>query len=137
MCPKLRPHQPSPAGSVSATPPRGESEWTPERARAYLDSMDDDIMALFPDSFEDSELGKIPKGWEVKPFARTVEVRGGGTPKTSVADYWDGDIPWFTVVDAPTEHDVWVVDTQRKITPCRTTKFIGASPSREDHGDFS
>ena len=25
------PHQPSPAGSVSATPPRGGSEWTPER----------------------------------------------------------------------------------------------------------
>ena len=72
------PHQPSPAGSVSATPPRGGSdfhgeamkdefrgntpqggsEWTPERARAYLDSMDDDIMALFPDSFEDSRVGK-------------------------------------------------------------------------------
>lgn len=28
--------------------------------------MDTETAALFPDSFEDSELGKIPKGWKVK-----------------------------------------------------------------------
>jgi len=27
------------------------------------------IADLFPDSFVDSELGEIPKGWEVMPFA--------------------------------------------------------------------
>ncbi|MBI4332810.1 MAG: restriction endonuclease subunit S [Chloroflexi bacterium] len=71
---------------------------------------------LFPDSFEDSELGEIPKGWEVKPFAAIVEIIGGGTPKTSVPEYWDGEIPWFSVVDAPNGADVWVVDTEKKIT---------------------
>ena len=71
---------------------------------------------LFPDSFEDSELGEIPKGWEVRPFAGIVEIIGGGTPKTSVAEYWDGEIPWFSVVDAPNGADVWVVDTEKKIT---------------------
>jgi type I restriction enzyme S subunit len=71
---------------------------------------------LFPDSFEDSELGEIPKGWGVKPFAETVEIIGGGTPKTSVPDYWNGEIPWFSVVDAPSESDVWVLDTEKKIT---------------------
>jgi len=71
---------------------------------------------LFPDSFEDSELGEIPKGWEVRPFADTVDIIGGGTPKTSVADYWNGDIPWFSIVDAPTPSEVWVVDTKKKIT---------------------
>jgi len=74
------------------------------------------IADLFPDSFEDSELGEIPRGWEVKPFADTIEIVGGGTPKTSVAEYWDGDIPWFSVVDAPTDSDVWVVDTEKKVT---------------------
>jgi len=71
---------------------------------------------LFPDSFEDSELGEIPEGWTVQGFADTVEIIGGGTPKTSVAEYWDGDIPWFSVVDAPSGSEVWVVDTARKIT---------------------
>ncbi|MBI5526703.1 MAG: restriction endonuclease subunit S, partial [Deltaproteobacteria bacterium] len=58
------------------------------------------IADLFPDSFADSELGEIPKGWEVWPFADTVEIIGGGTPKTSEPEYWNGDIPWFSVVDA-------------------------------------
>ncbi|MDP1607229.1 MAG: restriction endonuclease subunit S [Rhodocyclaceae bacterium] len=32
---------------------------------------------LFPDSFEDSELGEIPKGWGVQRFADTVDIVGG------------------------------------------------------------
>jgi len=74
------------------------------------------IAALFPDSFEESELGEIPMGWKWIPFANTVEIMGGGTPKTSVAAYWDGDIPWFSVVDAPSASDVWTINTEKKIT---------------------
>ena len=33
---------------------------------------------LFPDSFEDSELGEIPRGWEVGPLGRFFEVGLGG-----------------------------------------------------------
>lgn len=72
---------------------------------------------LFPDSFEDSELGEIPKGWKAQRYTETVDIIGGGTPKTSVAQYWDGDIPWFSVVDAPSNSDVWVVETAKKVTP--------------------
>lgn len=71
---------------------------------------------LFPDSFEDSELGEIPKGWRAQRFFDTVDIIGGGTPKTSVAEYWSGNIPWFSVVDAPSNSEVWVVDTAKKIT---------------------
>ncbi len=46
--------------------PQGRSDWTIEPARAYLDSMDPNIAAVFPDSFVDSELGPIPAGWEVR-----------------------------------------------------------------------
>lgn len=74
------------------------------------------IADLFPDSFEDSELGEIPVGWEIRPFADTVEIIGGGTPKTSITEYWNGDIPWFSVVDAPMCSDVWIIDTEKKIT---------------------
>ena len=41
---------------------------------------------------------------------------GGGTPKTSIAEYWNGDIPWFSVVDAPTITDVFVIETEKHIT---------------------
>lgn len=71
---------------------------------------------LFPANLVDSELGEIPEGWEVKPFADTVEIIGGGTPKTSVAEYWGGEVLWFSIVDAPLPSDVWVVDTEKKIT---------------------
>ena len=74
------------------------------------------IADLFPDRLVASVLGEIPEGWEAQPFADTVEIIGGGTPKTSVAEYWNGDISWFSVVDAPTGSDVWVVDTEKKIT---------------------
>jgi type I restriction enzyme S subunit len=74
------------------------------------------IAALFPDHFVDSELGLIPEEWETVTFAETVDIIGGGTPKTSVIEYWDGDIPWFSVVDAPLESDIWVIDTEKKIS---------------------
>jgi restriction endonuclease S subunit len=80
------------------------------------EGMDADTAALFPDSFEESELGLVPKGWNHVPFTDTVYVIGGGTPKTSIPEYWNGDIPWFSVVDAPTITDVFVIDTQKHIT---------------------
>lgn len=33
-----------------------------------------------------------------------------------MTEYWNGDIPWFSVVDAPTITDVFVIDTQKHIT---------------------
>ena len=80
------------------------------------DSMDEATAALFPDSFEESGLGLVPKGWRVCAFTETVNVIGGGTPKTSVSEYWDGSIPWFSVVDAPVTTDVFAIDTQKHIT---------------------
>jgi type I restriction enzyme S subunit len=75
-----------------------------------------EISDLFPDSFEDSELGEIPKGWQCCPFTQLVDVISGGTPKTSVDEYWNGSIPWFSVVDAPSGADCWVIQTDKSIT---------------------
>ncbi len=59
------PQQSAPDGLTATTPPQGGSDWTVERARAYLDGMDPSIAALFPDRFVDSELGEVPEGWRV------------------------------------------------------------------------
>jgi type I restriction enzyme S subunit len=75
--------------------------------------MDAETAALFPSSFGDDGL---PVGWSEGAMSETVMLIGGGTPKTKEASYWGGDINWFSVVDAPSTSDVWVIDTQKKIT---------------------
>jgi type I restriction enzyme, S subunit len=71
----------------------------------------------FPSAFQETEsMGWIPEGWEVKSLETMIQLIGGGTPKTSVDDYWNGDIPWFSVVDAPSDSDVFVIDTDKKVT---------------------
>ena len=80
------------------------------------EGMDEATAELFPDSFEESELGAVPKGWSTISFRDSINVIGGGTPKTSTPEYWGGDIPWFSVVDAPSASDVFVVDTDKQIT---------------------
>jgi type I restriction enzyme S subunit len=78
--------------------------------------MSDGVAALFPDKFVDSEMGEIPEGWEILPFSKTVDIIGGGTPKTNVPEYWNGDILWFSVVDSPADGQIFVIDTEKKIS---------------------
>ncbi len=80
------------------------------------EGMDEATAALFPDGFEASELGEVPRGWLLQTFRDTIQIIGGGTPKTSNPDFWGGDIPWFSVVDAPGPSDVFVIDTEKHIT---------------------
>jgi len=75
-----------------------------------------DIAALFPNSFDESELGLIPKGWCARPLSEVVLLIAGGTPKTSVDEYWDGSIPWFSISDAPPDGNVFVIDTEKHVT---------------------
>ena len=35
-------------------------------------------------------------GWEPKTLNDIGKFIGGGTPNTSVAEYWNGNIQWFT-----------------------------------------
>lgn len=41
------------------------------------DGMDSATAALFPDSFEESALGMIPRGWRVKPLDRIADFQNG------------------------------------------------------------
>lgn len=75
-----------------------------------------DLATLFPGRLIETEKGEVPDGWEFEPFTDMVDIIGGGTPKTAAVEYWNGDIPWFSVVDAPSSSDVWVMDTEKKIT---------------------
>ncbi len=37
--------------------------------------------------------------WMPHKLSELMEIIGGGTPKTNVASYWNGNIPWLSVVD--------------------------------------
>lgn len=52
--------------------------------------------------------------WEQRKLGDIADIIGGGTPSTSVADYWDGEIDWY----APAEisDQILVKSSQRKIT---------------------
>ena len=44
----------------------------------------------------DKETGlEIPEGWTVEKLSDICDIRLGGTPDTSVLEYWNGDIPWL------------------------------------------
>jgi type I restriction enzyme S subunit len=53
--------------------------------------------------------------WEKSKISDCCEIIGGGTPKTSVAEYWNGDIPWLSVVDF-NNNDRHVFTTEKLIT---------------------
>ncbi|GAB6191290.1 restriction endonuclease subunit S [Desulfocastanea catecholica] len=75
------------------------------------------IQKEFPSRFVFSEeMGWLPEGWKVQTLDNMIELIGGGTPKTSIDEYWGGNIPWFSVVDAPNASDVFVINTEKKIT---------------------
>lgn len=38
-------------------------------------------------------------GWQVKKLSECFDIIGGGTPKTSIGEYWGGEIPWLSVTD--------------------------------------
>ncbi len=64
--------------------------------------------------FVDSPLGRIPEGWEVVAFTDIADVCSGGTPRTTVPEYWDGPIPFFAPKDAP--ESFYVTTTEKTIT---------------------
>jgi type I restriction enzyme S subunit len=78
--------QPSPIG-------RGRSEAGGEG----LIGMDAETAALFPSEFEESELGLIPKGWEVGKIGDCcIHIQNGGTPRRDEPRFWNnGAIPWL------------------------------------------
>jgi type I restriction enzyme S subunit len=58
----------------------------------------EDVAKLFPAEFQDSELGEVPLGWEVKMLGDIGTIVTGTTPDKS--DWTiDGDIPFITPSD--------------------------------------
>ena len=52
--------------------------------------------------------------WEQRKLGDVADICGGGTPSSSISEYWDGDIDWY----APAEigEQIFLEGSQRKIT---------------------
>jgi|GEM_PF-573828 len=72
----------------------------------------------FPDGeFIDSELGLIPKEWEVVNIGSAVQILGGGTPSTKIKEYWEyGTINWFSPTDLTAARSLFIEKSSKKIT---------------------
>lgn len=59
----------------------------------------------------------VPDGWEKRRIGDVAECVGGGTPSTSVSNYWeDGDITWVTPTDVTRNAHFVLLDSEKKIT---------------------
>jgi type I restriction enzyme S subunit len=97
--------------------------------RAKLDgrppaAVDPATAALFPESFQDSEAGHIPRGWTVHPVGEIVDCVGGGTPSTAEPKYWQGGTHhWTTPKDFSSLQAPVLLDTDRKLTDAGIAKI--------------
>lgn len=53
----------------------------------------------FPGHENTKIVDGVPEGWSIYPFSSKVDIMSGGTPKTSVPDYYNGKIPFYTPKD--------------------------------------
>lgn len=67
-------------------------------------------------AMEPSELGAIPAGWHVGKFADFFHLFSGGTPKTTIDEYWDGNIQWLSAKDVTSHHKAFILSTEKTIT---------------------
>jgi type I restriction enzyme S subunit len=73
-----------------------------------------DIAALFPDSFEMSEIGEVPTGWSCGTVVDLCDaIYSGGTPSTQVAEFWDGEVRWLSSGET---RETFIIDTEKRIT---------------------
>ena len=101
-------------------------DFDPVRAKAEGRdlSLPKHIADLFPDRFEDSELGRIPAGWRILPIGEAVRVVGGGTPSTKEPAFWeDGIHCWATPKDLSKLQTPILLDTERKVTDAGLAKI--------------
>ena len=76
-------------------------DFDPVRAKAEGRPTDlpPEISDLFPDELVDSEIGEIPKGWEVTIVSGFGNVVCGKTPSTKDPDNFGGEFPFITIPD--------------------------------------
>lgn len=70
--------------------------------------------------FVESELGMIPKGWEVRNLGDLYDTTSGGTPSRAKMEYYeDGTIQWIKSKELD---NTFIINTEEKITEIALSK---------------
>ncbi len=72
------------------------------------------VRLRFPGHEKTKIIKGIPEGWEEKSALALFDVLGGGTPKTEISSFWDGEIPFFTPKDS--HNGYFATSTEKSIT---------------------
>lgn len=112
-----------------------------EMAQAIFKSWFVDFEPFQDGEFEDSELGRIPKGWSVGTISDLGEVVGGSTPSKAHPEYYiDSGIAWITPKDLSNNKDKFILkgeiditdlglkNSSTKIMPAGTVLFSSRAP---------
>ena len=69
-----------------------------------------------PELYKKTELGWVPKEWEVV-LLDDISMRGSGhTPSKSFPEYWDGGIKWVSLADSRKLDDLYIYETDNNIS---------------------
>ena len=93
--------------------------------------MDADTAALFPDGFEESEVGRIPNGWQIKTLEQlTSRIGSGATPRGGSKVYVDEGVALVRSQNVFDYEFVW--DGLARITPEAADALSGVALESED-----
>ena len=93
---------------------------------SILNSLDDKIDLLHRQNkmleamagalFREWFVENANEDWEKKTLYDTIELVGGGTPKTEIQEYWDGAIKWLSGKDITASHKNFARSSEKTIT---------------------
>jgi type I restriction enzyme S subunit len=78
--------------------------------------MSADVAAAFPAAFWESSFGRLPTGWQSGSMLKHARLLSGGTPKTSIPEYWGGQIAWASAADVSQCGECFLLRSERTIT---------------------
>jgi len=97
-----------------------------KRIASVLSSLDDKIdllhrqnktlEALAETLFRQWFVEEVEENREEESLFDIIELVGGGTPKTEIAEYWDGNIKWISARDITPNHKGIIIETEKSIS---------------------
>lgn len=85
-----------------------------EKLKALKSSM---LTKMFPkegESVPELRFKGFTDPWEQRKLGDIANIVGGGTPSTSISEFWDGNIDWYA--PAEIENQIYLNSSRRKIT---------------------
>ena len=92
-------------------------DFDPVKAKSvgHSSGLSEEISNLFPDSFEDSELGQVPLGWECGKLGNYISIKRGGSPRPIKDFIVENEIPWVKISDATASKNRFIFSTKEFI----------------------